>query len=155
MTSNLGSDEFNEKAAQIGFHISENEENKIIADFNDIRDRVLKQLPDFFSPEFLNRIDKTIVFQPIDKTLLKQIITLQLDELITRLTPIGIALEYDKKAIHAIADETYTPEYGARPVRRFIQDKIEDIIAEKMISSTRKKSVMLSAEKGELTFNWK
>ena len=74
MTSNLGSDEFNEKAAQIGFNTSEKDEEKIIADFDNIRARVMKQLPEFFAPEFINRIDKTIVFRPLDKKILQKII---------------------------------------------------------------------------------
>jgi ATP-dependent Clp protease ATP-binding subunit ClpC len=85
MTSNIGSEEFNEKAAQIGFSVSENEEKKIIADYDTIRSKVLKQLPDVFAPEFLNRIDKTIVFNPLDKKVLKRIIMLQLAEFTKRL----------------------------------------------------------------------
>lgn len=88
MTSNLGSEEFNEKASQIGFNISENDEKKIISDFDSIRDKVISQLPEFFAPEFINRIDKTIVFRPIDQKNLKQIISLQLDELTERLKKI-------------------------------------------------------------------
>jgi ATP-dependent Clp protease ATP-binding subunit ClpA len=85
MTSNIGSDEFNEKASQIGFTTGEKEEENIITDFGIIKEKVLKQLPEFFAPEFLNRIDKTIVFNPLDKKVLKNIIILQLNELISRL----------------------------------------------------------------------
>lgn len=158
MTSNLGSDEFNEKVAQIGFNISDSEEEKIIADFDEIKNRVIKQLPEFFAPEFINRIDKTIVFHPLDKKILEKIIVLQMSELITRLSQVGITMTYDKKAINAILSATYTPEYGARPVRRYIQDYIEDKIADSMIVSPRKKIVNISAkkEKGEdiLAFDW-
>lgn len=159
MTSNLGSDEFNEKAAQIGFHISESEEEKIISDFENIRDRVLKQLPDFFSPEFLNRIDKTVVFRPLDKGLLQKIITLQMNELQNRLEEIGVTMQYDKKAINVILEQTYTPEYGARPVRRFIQDNVEDVIAEHIISQNKSKNLTLSTKTKNkekiLDFIWK
>lgn len=158
MTSNLGSDEFNEKAAQIGFNISEEKEEKIIADFDGIKDRVLKQLPEFFAPEFINRIDKTVVFRPLDKKILEKIIILQMDDLISRLKQIGIEASYDKKATNAILESTYTPEFGARPVRRYIQDKIEDQIADAMINNARKKVVKISAKKEKeefiLTFDW-
>ena len=156
MTSNIGSDEFNEKAAQIWFSTGEKEEEKIIADYTSIKEKVLKQLPDFFAPEFLNRIDKTIVFSPLDKKVLKNIVILQLDELLSRLTNIWVSCVYDTKAINTILKSTYNPEYGARPVRRYIQDKIEDVIADMMITAGKKKShLMLSAKWDTLTFNWK
>ncbi len=159
MTSNLGSDEFNEKAAQIGFNISEDDEKKIVSDFDEIKNRVMKQLPEFFAPEFINRIDKTLVFRPLDKKILEKIIVLQMDELITRLKQIGIEATYDKKTISAILDATYTPEYGARPVRRYIQDNIEDKIADHIIDHSRQKIVKISAIKKEdsheITFDWK
>ncbi len=147
MTSNIGSDEFNEKAAQIGFSTGEKEEESIIADYGTIREKVLKQLPDFFAPEFLNRIDKTIVFNPLDKKVLKNIVMLQLDDLTRRLSIIGISCEYDTKAVNTILKSTYNPEFGARPVRRYIQDRIEDSIADMMISGSKKKTnLTLSAK---------
>lgn len=155
MTSNIGSDEFNEKAAQIGFLTGEKEEEGIIADYANIREKVLKQLPDFFAPEFLNRIDKTIVFNPLDKKVLKNIITLQLEELITRLALVGVVCTFDSKAVSLILKSTYNPEYGARPVRRYIQDRIEDVVADSMISGNKKKkNLFLSAKGEELVFNW-
>lgn len=87
MTSNIGSDELT-KVFTNRFFNREKEEANIIADYTIIREKVIKQLPDYFAPEFLNRIDKTIVFSPLDKKILKNIIILQLDELIRRLTPI-------------------------------------------------------------------
>ena len=156
MTSNIGSDEFNEKAAQIGFSTGEQEEEKIIADYSLIREKVLKQLPDYFSPEFLNRIDKTIVFNPLDKKVLKNIVTLQLDDLVTRLATLSIIATYDTKAVNLILKSTYNPEYGARPVRRYIQDRIEDAIADMMIAGGKKKqNLALSAKGDELVFTWK
>jgi ATP-dependent Clp protease ATP-binding subunit ClpC len=155
MTSNIGSEEFNTEAAKIGFTTSESDEAKIITEYEDIKARVLKQLPDVFAPEFLNRIDKTIVFSPLDKKILKSIVLLQLEELIVRLSLLGIALTYDSKAVTHIIAETYNPEYGARPVRRYIQDKIEDVIADAMVDKKSKKTVSLSVAKKSLTFLWK
>ncbi len=156
MTSNIGSDEFNEKAAQIGFATWEKEEENIIADYALIRDKVLKQLSDFFAPEFLNRIDKTIVFNPLDKKVLKNIIILQLNELITRLALIWVVWSYNTKAVNLILKSTYNPEYGARPVRRFIQDRVEDTIADMMISGNKKKrNLELSTNWDNLEFIWK
>jgi len=154
MTSNIGSEEFNNEAAKIGFNTSESDEKKIISDYAGIRERVLKQLPDTFAPEFLNRIDKTVVFSPLDKKVLKSIVLLQLNDLVARLGAIGVTLEYDAKAVTHIVSETYNPEYGARPVRRYIQDKIEDAIADELVDKKRKQKVQLSVEKKAIRFIW-
>lgn len=155
MTSNIGSDEFNATAEKIGFTVSETEEKRIIADYDEIREKVMKQLPEYFSPEFLNRIDKTIVFNPLDKKVLKSIITLQLSDLIERLDTLWIQCTFDKKAHDFILEKTYNPEYGARPVRRYIQDSVEDVIANHMLEKKREKTVEVSASKDELKFSWK
>ncbi len=155
MTSNIGSEEFNSQAEKIGFSLSEKDEEKVLADYEGVREKVLKQLPDFFSPEFLNRIDKTIVFSPLDKKVMRSIIMLQLDDLIVRLANIGIALTYDSKVVSTILEATYNPAYGARPVRRYIQDSIEDKVAENILNHKNKKHVSLSAAKKEITFLWK
>jgi ATP-dependent Clp protease ATP-binding subunit ClpC len=155
MTSNIGSDEFNTQAEKIGFAISDKDEEKSIEDYQSIKAKVLKQLPDFFSPEFLNRIDKTIVFSPLDKKVMKGIISLQLDDLIARLSNLNITLTYDTKVVQKILDETYNPEYGARPVRRYIQDSLEDAIADSMLTQKNKKHLTLTVEKKELKFSWK
>lgn len=144
MTSNLGSEEFNEKASQIGFNTTEAEENKIIADYEWIRDRVLSGLDQTFAPEFLNRIDKMVVFRPIDKHILRKIIVLQMEELQERLEKIGITLEYVSKVLEVILEKTFNPQYGARPVRRFIQDTIEDKIADVLVDNPKKKHVQVT-----------
>jgi len=155
MTSNIGSEEFNTEAQKIGFATNDKEEEKIIQNYDEIKEKVMKQLPDFFSPEFLNRIDKTIVFAPLDKKVMKGIISLQLDALVSRMTELGISLSYDNKVIQKILDETYNPEYGARPVRRFIQDAIEDAIAESMLKERKKKELHITLDKKNLAFIWK
>ena len=155
MTSNIGSEEFNAEAGKIGFTVSEKDEEKIISEYADIRDRVLKQLPDVFAPEFLNRIDKTIVFSPLDKKVLKSIVILQLDDLVKRLSDLGIQCIYDTKAVTYIVSSTYNPEYWARPVRRYIQEKIEDVIADVLVDRQMKKHITLSSEKKGLKFTWK
>ncbi len=155
MTSNLGSEEFNTQAQKIGFNTSEWEEAKIIADYEDIRTKVLKGLSEVFPPEFLNRIDKTVVFSPLDKKILRSIVVLQLSDLENRLENIGLTYTYDTKVLTHIVSETYNPEYGARPVRRYIQDMIEDPIADTLVEKKWKKSVHLTVAKGKLVFQWK
>ena len=155
MTSNMGSEEFNTQAQKIGFTTTPAEEHKLIQDYGTIKEKVLKSLTDFFAPEFLNRIDKTVVFNPLDKKVLKSIVILQLDEFALRLSKLGITLAYDTRVISHIVEETYNPEYGARPVRRYIQDTIEDTIAEAMVEKKAKKSVTLSILKKQIQFTWK
>ncbi len=154
MTSNIGSEEFTNKASQIGFDIDESEEAKIVRDYEKIRDKIVDGLDEYFAPEFINRIDKTVVFNPLDKKAMGKIIKLQLENLKTRLATVGIDLEYDTKAVNLIEKETYNPEFGARPVRRFVQDKIEDQIAEYLITEKKRGTIRVSAKKGALEFDF-
>ena len=154
MTSNIGSDEFTSKASQIGFDIDESEEAKIVRDYDKIREKIVDSLDEYFAPEFINRIDKTVVFNPLDKKAMAKIIRLQMEELKKRLGNVGIDFEYDAKAVTLIEKETYNPEYGARPVRRFVQDKIEDAIADFLINSKKRGTIRVSAKKGALEFDF-
>jgi clpC ATPase len=76
MTSNIGQEEFTKKAAKIGFDVTDDEEEKIIDDYKKAADKIKTNLTDYFSPEFINRIDKIIVFNPLDKIQIKKIINL-------------------------------------------------------------------------------
>jgi ATP-dependent Clp protease ATP-binding subunit ClpC len=152
MTSNIGSEEFTSKAAQIGFDISESDEAKVVRDYEKIRDKIVGGLDEYFAPEFVNRIDKIVVFNPLDKKAMNSIIRLQLENLKTRLSPVGIDFEYDNKAVMLIEKETYNPEFGARPVRRYVQDKIEDAIAHFLITNKKRGTIKASAKKGALEF---
>lgn len=147
MTSNIGGEEFTSKASQIGFDVSSDTEAKIIRDYGKIKEKITGSLDEYFSPEFLNRIDRVVVFNPLDKAILKKIIVLQLDILKERLLDLDIVLEYDNKATALILKETYDPEFGARPVRRYIQDKIEDAIADNIIQGKKSHSIMVTAAK--------
>ena len=150
MTSNIGGEEFTSKASQIGFDVSSDTEAKIIRDYEKIKEKITGSLDEYFSPEFLNRIDRVVVFNPLDKTILKKIIVLQLEVLKKRLVELRITLSYDTKSIALILKETYNPEFGARPVRRYIQDKIEDIIADRIIQGKKTLTIMVTASKWKL-----
>lgn len=150
MTSNIGGEEFTNKAVQIGFNVSDDTEAKIIRDYEKIKTKIIGGLDEYFSPEFINRIDRVVVFNPLDKTILKKIIVLQLDRLESRLTDLGVILTYDTKALNLILKETYNPEFGARPVRRYIQDHIEDQIAEYLIQSKTSGTMHVTVLKGKL-----
>ena len=154
MTSNIGGEEFNSKAAQIGFDVTDSEESRIIRDYEKIKEKIIGSLDEYFAPEFINRIDKTVVFNPLDRKAVTEIVKLQLENLVTRLQNVGLIFTYDTKAISLIAKETYSPEFGARPVRRFVQDKIEDKIAEFLIESKKRGTISITAKKGQLEFTF-
>jgi len=153
MTSNIGGEEFTNKATLIGFDTSDSKEAQIIQDYEKTKAKILESLPEYFLPEFINRIDKIVVFNPIDKKVLKKIILLEMDKLIERLKSVGVALEYDDKSVQYILKESYKPEFGARVVRRYLQDHLEDQIADMMISKKITEKVTVSATTKVLLIN--
>ncbi|MDP2091231.1 MAG: ATP-dependent Clp protease ATP-binding subunit [Candidatus Gracilibacteria bacterium] len=146
MTSNIGQEEFTNKAGKIGFDIEENEENKILSDYEKAGEKIKENLTNYFSPEFINRIDKVIVFKPLDKNQIRKIVELGLTNLNSRLEKKEMSLKYDSKVLSFITKTVYNPEFGAREVRRYIVDNIEDIIAEKIINNRNKKIFDISIE---------
>lgn len=150
MTSNIGQEEFGEKAAQIGFDMSDSSEEKVMNDYDAAKNKITGSLTEYFSPEFVNRIDKVIVFNPLDKNAIKKIVKLKLTTLAGRLEEKWLSLNYDGKLINAIAKEVYNPEFGAREIRRYITDNIEDQIAERILKDTKKSSFTLSFQKGKI-----
>ena len=154
MTSNIGADEFNEKAEKIGFDVSPVEEKKIMTDYTEAKANIKASLWDYFSPEFLNRIDKVVVFNPLNKKDIKKIVKIRLDDLLKRLKIKDVTLEYSTKVIPYITKKVYNPEFGAREIRRYITDNLEDIIAENMISRKVKDKVALDIEKSNIVFTY-
>ncbi|MDD3302541.1 MAG: ATP-dependent Clp protease ATP-binding subunit [Candidatus Gracilibacteria bacterium] len=152
MTSNIGQEEFKEKANMIGFDIEESEEKKVMIDFDKAKDKIIGNLQEYFPTEFVNRIDKIVVFNPLDKNQIKKIVKLQLDELGERLNEKNIILKFDAKVLNTITKKVYNPSFGAREVRRFIINQIEDKIAESIINGTKKENIYeLKVEKEEIT----
>lgn len=147
MTSNIGQEEFGEKAAQIGFNISESEEEEILHDYEKAQEKIKASLTEYFSPEFVNRIDKVIVFNPLDKAAIKKIVKLKLESFSKRLESKDMTLSYDAKVINRIAKEVYNPEFWAREIRRYLTDVIEDQVAEKILSNGSKKDFSLTVTK--------
>jgi len=150
MTSNIWQEEFTKKAATIWFDIKESEETKAIEDYKKAAENIKANLTDYFSPEFINRIDKIIVFNPLDKNQIKKIVTLGLKDLENRLQKRNYALKYDLKVVNYITKVVYNPDFWAREVRRYIVDNIEDLIAEKIINSNDISTFELFIEKDKL-----
>lgn len=129
MTSNAGAQSIIEPK-KLGFGIKEDEKQ----DYDVMKNSVMEEVKRIFKPEFLNRIDETIVFRVLNRTDLKQIVTLMTSELQERCkNQLQIELVVRDAAKNLIVEEAYDKKYGARPLRRKIQDEIEDRIAEQMI----------------------
>lgn len=151
MTSNLGQEEFNKEAKKIGFDIDEATEHKALKDFSKAKESIKGNLKEYFSPEFLNRIDKVIVFEPLDTKSIAKIVELNLQELGERISESKhISLKYDKKVVNFISKLVYNPEYGAREVKRYITEHIEDKIAENLIYGKVYDSITLKIVKNNL-----
>jgi ATP-dependent Clp protease ATP-binding subunit ClpC len=127
MTSNLGVKKVQEFGSGIGFQKKDYvvEEQK--------RDTLKKELQKFFAPEFLNRIDDIIVFNTLKEEHVKEIVKIELDKLTSRLTKIKYNFKFDDSIVDLISKVGFDEMYGARPLKRAIQDKIEDYISEEVL----------------------
>lgn len=130
MTSNVGASEL-KRNKYVGFNIGD--EGK---EYSDMKSKVMEELKKAFRPEFLNRIDETIVFHSLERKHMKDIVTLMLEQLQRRLKDQDIHLSLTDKAVDKIANEGFDPEYGARPLRRSIQKNIEDLLSEELLKET-------------------
>ena len=130
MTSNIGARQIIDQKKALGFSA---DEEKATADYNTMRENVMGELKKAFRPEFLNRIDDIIVFQPLSHDAIKKIARNMLGRLTARLAERHITAEYSDAAVSHLADVGFDPVYGARPLRRAITSNIEDLIAEKML----------------------
>jgi len=106
------------------------------ANYKEMEKRVMEVLRSHFRPEFLNRLDDTIIFHTLDKTELRQIVTIQLKRVQNLLSDQKIGIEISPAALTYITDVGYDPVYGARPLKRAIQREIENPIATKLLENT-------------------
>ncbi|MBL8030575.1 MAG: ATP-dependent Clp protease ATP-binding subunit [Candidatus Doudnabacteria bacterium] len=150
MTSNLGMQELSMQAAKIGFAEKDenkaDEQKKLQEEYEKIKDGVMEMMRHEFRPEFLNRIDKIIVFRPLGLKELTAISKLQLMELQNRLLDQQVQLKTSPALVKFIADKSFDPAQGARFVRKNIQELLEDPLAEKIISGTAKSGSIITAD---------
>ena len=155
MTSNIGSEqilEWGTKRGEIGF--SDKDEDASADSVEGMKEQVLSMLKDHFRPEFLNRVDETIVFHPLSQDHLGEIVELQLADVIRRLADKKIALTFSDKAKKFVAEKGYDPAYGARPLKRAIQDLVLDELALQIVEGkiVEGDSVAVDVQKGKITF---
>ena len=132
MTSNIGAEKLTKQAAKIGFTIGA-EAEAAERSYEEKRQEVIAELKDNLRPEFLNRIDHIIVFNALDQNSIRKIVQIHLKDLEERLRDQNYSITVDPKAVQLLGELGFDPEYGARPVRRVIQERIEDEIAEEIL----------------------
>ncbi len=133
MTSNIGARKLTESAAAIGFKLNSSEVDAAMQSFEHKKDEVLKELKDHFKPEFLNRVDNIVVFRPLTHESIKEIVEIHVRELENRIKDKAITLELSKEGLDRLATLSTDPDYGARPVRRKIQEFIEDPLSQGLL----------------------
>lgn len=132
MTSNVGARLITDKKVSFGFGGGNDDNEK------DVKSRVLEELKSAFRPEFLNRIDDIIVFSKLSKDEIKQIAEKMLKNLGGRLSDLNITISFTDAVIDALAEKGFDAVYGARPLRREIQNRIEDALSEKILDASIK-----------------
>ncbi|MFZ5948040.1 MAG: ATP-dependent Clp protease ATP-binding subunit [Stygiobacter sp.] len=150
MTSNVGTREIKSTG---GFGFGEDSETDMYSKLKNTLEDAMKRL---FNPEFLNRIDETIVFRSLDKNDIKQIALIEMKDLIKNLNTNKIEIELDESALNFIAEKGFDPKFGARPLKRAIQKYIEDPLAEELLLNNFKEGdkiiVTHDTAKDELAF---
>ena len=153
MTTNLGVKKLQDFGTGVGFKTVGNsyieEEHK--------RDMLKKELQKFFAPEFLNRIDEIIVFNSLKEEEIKQIVKLEIDKLIKRLNGLNYNITCDDSVLELISKVGFDETYGARPIKRAIQDKIEDFISEEILNGNiiENEDYVLTVENENIKFKSK
>ena len=137
MTSNIGARNITDKRTSLGFSAKESVEDDE-RDNEEIRELVMKDLKNTFRPEFINRIDETVVFHRLTREDIRKIAANMLQTVSDRLSTLDIKLEVSEEAVDKLAEVGYDPTYGARPLRRTIQSLIEDAAAEKLLDGSIK-----------------
>ena len=146
MTSNVGAKKLQDFGSGVGFKTG----TSTYADEEYKRDVLKKELKKFFTPEFLNRIDEVVIFNTLIKDDVKKIVKLELDKLSKRLVGLKYDITFDDTILDLISEVGFDETYGARPIKRAIQDKIEDFVSEEIIKGNMVEGVpytLISVEK--------
>ena len=152
LTSNIGA-QYIDRMEQIGF--AHNTDKK--GEYSEVKDKVLKSLKDHFRPEFLNRLDDILVFDILDEKAIAEIVHIQIAEVQKRLADKEMRLELSDEAIKLLGKEGYNPQYGARPLKRLIQNKILTPIASLIIGKgvSAGNTITVGVKGSEFTFEVK
>ncbi|HLZ69844.1 MAG TPA: ATP-dependent Clp protease ATP-binding subunit [Dehalococcoidia bacterium] len=153
MTSNVGA-ELIRRNSQLGF-VREDEVKDADAAYNRMKDKVLGEMKNVFRPEFLNRIDGTVVFHALSRKHIRSVVDLQLRDVEKQLMTKGVVLEVTEAAKDWLGEKGYDPVFGARPLRRVIQNEIEDKLSEALLQErfATGDKIVIDTEDDKLVFN--
>jgi len=147
MTSNLGADLIR-KSTEVGFGASEG-----LMDYKKMQEKIEGAVKKHFKPEFINRLDGLVIFKTLDKDALTHVVDLEIDKLKDRLARKNVTLSIDETAKSFLVDKGYQPEMGARPLRRVIEQHVEDPLAEKiLLKPNQPASYMISLKDDAIEF---
>lgn len=149
MTSNIGAQELREET-NVGFNVVD-----IKQDHEAMQKRILEELKKAFRPEFLNRVDETVVFRSLEEDEIHEIVKIMSKSVVKRMEEQDIQLKITSAAIDVIGKSGFDPEYGARPIRRALQKEVEDRLSEALLSGEIYfgSRVTIGASKGKITLN--
>ncbi|AYW46264.1 ATP-dependent Clp protease ATP-binding subunit [Tetragenococcus koreensis] len=149
MTSNIGAQELREET-NVGFNVVD-----IKQDHEAMQKRILEELKKAFRPEFLNRVDETVVFRSLEEDEIHEIVKIMSKSVVKRMEEQDIQLKITPAAIDVIGKSGFDPEYGARPIRRALQKEVEDRLSEALLSGEIYfgSRVTIGASKGKITLN--
>lgn len=149
MTSNIGAKEIKNQAA-LGFHTASNE-----VSYEKMKERLLKEVEDHFRPEFINRLDATIVFKALVKDDIKRILEIELRGVKTRLQSKGLDLELSQEAKDLLVEQGFNPDFGARPLKRALERLLEDTLGEELLQGkfTNKNYIYVRVVEQKLVFD--
>jgi ATP-dependent Clp protease ATP-binding subunit ClpC len=152
MTSNLGADLIR-KTTEVGFSVKSG-----MPDYKTIQEKIESAVKKHYKPEFLNRLDGIVIFKPLEKPALQNVIKLELIKIQKRLARMDIEIELDEKSCVYLVDKSYEPEMGARPLRRILEQNLEDKLAEVILMNPNpghKRVFLISSDGQKLIFNEK
>ncbi|MGR8821815.1 ATP-dependent Clp protease ATP-binding subunit [Leuconostoc citreum] len=151
MTSNLGATRLRDEKS-VGFGAVDLKNNHVA-----MAEKIRETLKETFRPEFINRLDETVVFEPLTKDELHQIVKLMSRTVLQRVAEQGISVKITPAAIDVVASAGFDPEYGARPIRRALQTKIEDVLSEELLRGqiTTDTTVTIGAKNGDIRLSIK
>jgi ATP-dependent Clp protease ATP-binding subunit ClpC len=132
MTSNIGADMIKRQSG-LGFALKRDEITEERLSYEDMRKKLNESLKRAFRPEFINRLDAVVIFRSLNKEDIQRIVTLELDKVAERLKEHNLILTATPAALSALADQGYDAEFGARPLRRVIQQKVEDPLSDRVL----------------------
>ncbi|OQX65605.1 MAG: NDP-hexose 4-ketoreductase [Anaerolinea sp. 4484_236] len=133
MTSNVGADMI-KKQGSLGFQLKRDEETEERLSYEEMRKKLTETLKRAFRPEFINRLDGVVVFRALNKDDIQQIVSIELDKVSARLVETGLTLTATPVALTQLGELGYDPEMGARPLKRVIQQKVEDPLSDAVLA---------------------